>query len=129
MSKKGSKSKTSKAEKREFEDVIGEMQKETIDVEKQAQSQSKEPNALFALIFELMIYKYMCLLCLEFTFLGSAAWIAGSPLYLYVSGVFETNLITNGPIFGISFVVAAALLYYLYSVLASQKRKKFVDQR
>lgn len=66
---------------------------------------------------------------IELTFLGVAVWIAASPLYLYGAGVFETNLRENILPFALSTVIAAAVVYHMYEVLASQVRHKLLNEK
>jgi hypothetical protein len=62
-------------------------------------------------------------------FLGIAAWISIAPLYLFASGIFETDLKAHALIFGISTLIVGAVLFHMYEILASKVRYNYLACR
>lgn len=64
---------------------------------------------------------------LEGTFATYSFWVSVAPLYLYVVGVYETNVVSNILYFAAGTIISALTLYHLYGLVAIGKKNSLME--
>jgi hypothetical protein len=101
VNKKIHNKKSNKVDKKEFDEVLNQLNSESRTIEKAAVQKG--------------------------TFASYAFWVAIVPLYLYIVGVYETNVTGNILFFGAGSAVTGLMLYYLYGLIAISKKNSLMQ--
>eukprot|EP01033_Poteriospumella_lacustris_P017730 gene17730-12701_t len=93
--------KKNKVDKKQFEEVLSQLNSESKAIEQAAVQKG--------------------------TFATYSFWVSVAPLYLYVVGVYETNVVSNILYFAAGTIISALTLYHLYGLVAIGKKNSLME--